>query len=389
VWRDRRGVIGAQRETIGRVLDADVNVLELDALRRVVVRLLGNPVAQPVNLRSQRLVRGDGQGLGVYRVSGATGVGDQARSWSVIVKVLPESARQSRDHWCYSAREVLAYRSGLIADLPAGLDSPKYLADETDGAGRTCLWLEDLGSHDERWSLERLACAARCLGRFNGAYLTGVAMPQVPWLSRHWLRGWLAETAAAVEALPAHRDNPLVRRVYPPDVLAGIEELWASRTRLLNALDLLPRTLCHNDAFRRNLAWREEQLVGLDWAFLGPGPIGAELSAFVSASVAFAEVDPVERPAFEDAAVSGYLAGLREAGWHGAADDVWLGYAATSALRYGPGTVRLVLPCLLDRSLQAHAAEVLDMPFDAVVVHWAAVIRADVNLHAQAARILS
>jgi hypothetical protein len=51
--------------------------------------------------------------------------------------------------------------------------------------------------------------------------------------------------------------------------------------------------------------------------------------------------------------------------------------------------VRLVLPCLLDRSLQAHAAEVVDMPFDAVVAHWAAVIRADVNLHARAERILS
>jgi len=214
-------------------------------------------------------------------------------------------------------------------------------------------------------------------------------MPHVPWLSRHWLRGWLAETAPAVQALSARRDDPLVRRVYPPDVMAGIEELWANRERLLNALDRLPRTLCHNDAFRRNLAWRGEQLVGLDWAFLGPGPIGAELSAFVSATVAFAEVDPVERSAFEEAAVSGYLTGLREVGWQGVVDDVWLGYAATSALRYGPGTVRLVLPCLLDRSLQAHAAEVLGMPFDAVVAHWAAVIRADVQLHARAARIVS
>jgi hypothetical protein len=364
-------------------------VFEMDALRRVVVRLLGDPVAEPVNPRCQRLVGGDGQGLGVYRVSGSARVGDQAESWSAIAKVLPDNARQPPEHWCYSAREVLAYRSGLIADLPAGLDSPKYLADETDSAGRTCLWLEDLGSQDESWSLERFACAARCLGRFNGAYLTGVAMPQVPWLSRHWLRGWLAEAAPAVQTLSAHRGDPLVRRVYPPDVMAGIEDLWSNRERLLNALDCLPRTLCHNDAFRRNLVWRGEQLVGLDWAFVGPGPIGAELSAFISATVAFAEVDLVERPAFEDAAVSGYLAGLHEVGWQGAADDVWLGYAATSALRYGPGTVRLVLPCLLDRSLQAHAAEVLDMPFDAVVAHWAAVIRADVQLNARAARLLS
>src|SRR3954462_5433221 len=56
---------------------------------------------------------------------------------------------------------------------------------------------------------------------------------------------------------------------------------------------------------------------------------------------------------------------------------------------HGPGAVRLVLPCLSDRSLQVHAAEVLDMPFNAVVAHWAAVIRADVKLYGRAARILS
>jgi len=104
----------------------------MDALRRVVVRLVGDPEAEPVSPRVQRLVGGDGQGLGVYRVSGSAHAGDQAQSWSAIVKVLPHNAGQPPDHWCYSAREVLAYRSGLIANLPAGLDSPKYLADETD-----------------------------------------------------------------------------------------------------------------------------------------------------------------------------------------------------------------------------------------------------------------
>jgi hypothetical protein len=50
-------------------------------------------------------------------------------------------------------------------------------------------------------------------------------------------------------------------------------------------------------------------------------------------------------------------------------------YSTTSALRYGPGTVRLVLPILLDPALHDRAAELLGMPFTAVVDHWAAVIR--------------
>jgi hypothetical protein len=351
--------------------------------------LLDDPAVQLVEARSQRLVRGDGQGLGVYRVSGAAQVAGESRSWSAIVKVLPGAAGRAADHWCYGERELLAYRSGFVADLAEGLESPSYLGHHRDRAGRQHLWLEDLGSLDEAWSVDTHAWAARCLGRFNGAYLTGVPIPELPWLSREWLRGWLAETTTAVRALPAHRDHPLVRRVYPPDVAAGIAEVWDHRERLLEALTALPHTLCHNDAFRRNLARRSGHLVGLDWAFVGPGPIGAELSPLISATSALAEVSPDDRDALEHAAVSAYLAGLRDTGWRGSADHVWFGYTATSALRYGPGTVRLVLPVLLDASLHDHVAEVLSMPFDAVLDHWAGVIRADTQLYARARQLLT
>ena len=195
--------------------------------------------------------------------------------------------------------------------------------------------------------------------------------------------------AAVVAALPAHTDHPLVRRVYPSDVAGGITDLWRDRARLLDGLDRLPQTLCHNDAFRRNLALRGDHLVGIDWAFIGRAPMGAELSPLVSATAAFAEVGADDRSTLEHAAVSAYLEGLRDTGWRGSADHVWLGYTATSALRYGPGTVRLVLPTLLDPSLHAHVAEVLGMPFDAVLDHWAAVIRNDVQLHARAAQFLT
>jgi hypothetical protein len=79
-------------------------------------------------------------------------------------------------------------------------------------------------------------------------------------------------------------------------------------------------------------------------------------------------------------AIASYLTGLHEAGWHGSDEQVWFGYAATSALRYGPGTVRLVLPILLDPALQDGAAALLGIPFDAVTELWAAVIRGQVAL---------
>ena len=45
--------------------------------------------------------------------------------------------------------------------------------------------------------------------------------------------------------------------------------------------------LSHNDAFRRNLFLKSERLLAVDWAFLGRGPVGAELAPLVTASVAF------------------------------------------------------------------------------------------------------
>jgi hypothetical protein len=77
-----------------------------------------------------------------------------------------------------------------------------------------------LGADDVPWSLRDYAYAARQLGRFNGAYLTERPLPAAEWLSRDWLRSWLAEGAAAIDELPRHRAHPLVGRIYPAELSA-------------------------------------------------------------------------------------------------------------------------------------------------------------------------
>jgi hypothetical protein len=144
---------------------------------------------------------------------------------------------------------------------------------------------------------------------------------------------------------------------------------------VLSALDRLPQSLCHHDAFRRNFVVDDDRISALDWAFIGPGPVGAELSPFVTATIALGELDPIAKPELEGVALTAYLDGLRDAGWHGPDEQVYFAYARTSALRYGPGTVRLVLPALLEPELRNGVAEPLGRPFDAVVEHWATVIR--------------
>jgi hypothetical protein len=346
--------------------------MDLDAgdLQPIVAASLGVGSVAPAEWSCEPILAGDGQGLGVFRVSGTAHVGQDPRTWSVILKVLPDDSGFAPSAWSLARREPLAYASGLLDTLPDALGAPRCLRHETQ-RGRHLLWLEDLGGDDPPWSLADYAHAARLLGRFNGAYLRGRPVPATGWLSRDWLRSWLAEGAAAVEELPRHARHPLVRRVYPPALRDRIAELWARRERLLDALDGLPQVLCHHDAFRRNLFLRNGRLLAVDWAFLGPGPLGAELAPLVSASAALRGIDQARWADLERTANASYADGLADAGWNGSPQLPWLGFAATSALRYLPGVVRLLLPTLLDETAQRRTEAVLGIPFEQTVELWA------------------
>jgi hypothetical protein len=333
------------------------------------------------------ILAGDGQGLGVFRVSGSARVGGEPRPWSVILKVLPGTPG-SPTGWNYPVREALAYECGLLDDLPPGLEAPRCFGQSEHGV-QHFLWLEDLGSDAIRWRLDDYGKAARALGRFNGAYLTGRSLPVAGWLSQQWLRSWLAEGAAAMRELPRFQRHSLVQRVYPPEVLDRLLLLWARREELLDALDRMPQVLSHNDAFRRNLFLRSERLFAVDWAFLGPEPVGAELAPLVTASVAFLAVARDRWRDLEQTAAEAYLHGLQDVGWRGAPDHPRFGFAASSALRYGPGCVRLVLPALLDETLRPGVELILGIPFHRVLEVWAAVCLEQVRLADDAFTLLA
>ena len=100
----------------------------------------------------------------------------------------------------------------------------------------------------------------------------------------------------------------------------------------------------------------------------------------MTASVAFRGVARDRWRDLEQTAVEAYLRGLQDAGWRGASDQLRFGFAASSALRYGPGCVRLVLPALLDETAQPHVELVLGISFDKVLQLWAVVCLEQVRL---------
>jgi hypothetical protein len=355
-----------------------LHTLERSAITPLVRRATHSPMVEVSDWSVYPIHSGDGEGLGVYRFVGTGEDRGQQVGWSIILKAFgaPAEGGQEGD-WNYWKREAMAYRSGLLDDLPGGIAAPRCLGVEELADGIVRLWLEDVATtNDAPWSLDRYALAARHLGQFNGAYLVERSLPEAPWLSTHWLRGWVGANEAAIDHLKGVLEHPLVRQVYPEGVSRNFLRLWSERELLLDRLDRLPHTLCHLDAFRRNLLDRRlsdgsEQTLALDWAFVGKGVLGEELGPLIQVSVEFFEAEGIPAQELEEEAFQGYLDGLTDVGWRGDARVVRFGYLASTALRYGVGTVRLVLPVLLDERLHPRVEELLGCPIEVVLKKWA------------------
>ena len=355
-----------------------LHTLERSAITPLVRRAMHSPTVEVSEWSVNPIHSGDGEGLGVYRFFGTGEDRGQPVGWSLILKAFGAPAEGGEEgDWNYWKREAMAYRSGLLDDLPGGIAAPRCLGVEELADGIVRLWLEDVApANEEPWPLHRYALAARHLGHFNGAYLVERSLPDAPWLSSNWLRGWVAANEAAMDHLKRVLDHPLVRQVYPEGVARRFLQLWTERELFLDQLDRLPHTLCHLDAFRRNLLDRRlpdgsEQTLALDWAFVGRGALGEELGPLIQASIEFFEAEDIRAQELEEAAFHGYLDGLTDAGWRGDARVVRFGYAASTALRYGVGTVRLVLPVLLDERLHARVEQLLGRPKEEVFERWA------------------
>jgi aminoglycoside phosphotransferase (APT) family kinase protein len=144
--------------------------------------------------------------------------------------------------------------------------------------------------------------------------------------------------APIVARLSGALDDRFVMEAIPPQSAAALVALPSKTERWLDALDHLPQALCHWDAHRANLFSRTAkdgrvQTVAIDWAGLGWGPPGADLSKLLSQTVNFYGLDPSALPALERALFDHYLEGLRAGGWRGDRREVRFAYAAAAAVR--------------------------------------------------------
>jgi hypothetical protein len=274
---------------------------------------------------------------GIWRVGGPAGTAilKVARRPAVTdaAKAFPTSDVPT--HWNYWRRESLAYETGLAATAyaGAGITAPALLQAGTRPEGGVELWLADAGGTGGfGWPVPRLARFARELGAGQARWVGRV--PDIPWLSRRWLAQYVTEAPNWVGPVePAVWDHPNVAP-WPEPVRARLRELWAGRDRILAVTEAAERTLCHLDVWPANLADDAGSSVLLDWAFTGEGAVGEDLANLVVDCFTDGLMDIALLPELAEAAVDGYLAGLREGGWSGSDDAVRTAVYASGAAKY-------------------------------------------------------
>lgn len=273
---------------------------------------------------------------GLWLFSGQGNSGDNRRPWSVVLKILERDEEESPpDTLWYWKREFLLAQSGLTKNLTGPVKAPRYyrLDEMLEGAW---IWMEYLQDTQPRfWTLDNYAFAARQLGLWNGAYLTGTPLPDEPWLTHQHYKTWLS----LVKGEDAWQ-FPLNQKHITKETYKRYMDLWDERERFFNVLESLPHVFSHFDSQRRNLFIRlgedqQEELVAVDWAQCGIGALGSELNWMVGVGSVLLEWPPAEITALDAVVFQNYLQGLRDTGWTGDADVVRLGYVTMLALFIG------------------------------------------------------
>ena len=285
-------------------------------------------------------------GTALYRIKIKTST---SQSCSLILKVLHARQDEQPSSPYYWKREYEVYRSGLLDDLPADTFTAPQIYGMQDWGDSCWIWMEDVEDCKERWTTADFRDIAARLGRFNGAWLSGRAAPSHAWLSRNWHSAIVPGLADCFANLDQQLAAPLARRALPFEAKDEIMAIWRDRHLFQDALAQLPRTLCHTDAFRRNILQREGDVVLLDWALASTGAIGEELVCLVAVSLYYEGYSAEYAEQLDQTVFAAYVEGLRQAGWAGDPKLARLGYACGMVLR-GLAGVKQDLQLLRDRA---------------------------------------
>jgi hypothetical protein len=375
---------------------------KLDQLRALNDRVLAEIVCQDQRcpdfvITSWQVDRLSDKGIvnpdGLFRFSG-TGYDaanrEYERHWTVVLKNMksPEEEGDITNIWFWK-RELLAVKSGLLDDLPAGgVKAPRFYG-TTEQNGSAWIWMEYIQENDPpRWPLQRFPTAARFLGKLNGAYLCGRPLPNYVWLSRDQGISWVKDMDP-----DGTWDHPVVQQIVSAVNRPRLQRLLADQERFFQVYRTLPQVFSHCDASRRNQLFRVnaegvEEMVSIDWAWCGIAPIGWDLAMLLVDSTLLFELEPKELPGVEAAAFPAYLEGLRSSGWQGDSGLLRLGYCVSATL-----FPLMIMPrgaiMWSGDDMQSFALQTFGCRFDEVALGWRELVEHLLDLGEEALSLMN
>lgn len=360
--------------------------LQNSELEPIVCQILNQPIVEILERHIQPLSGGaaehTGRGFGIYRVTGTARHDNHEASWSVVAKVFGASANAEANepaHVDYWKREMLAYQSGILLQLPGNVVAPRCYAILELPDAKYCMWLEAVHEADSTWTIEQHQQVARHLGQFNGAYLNGHPLPeQTLWMGRGRMQVWLGMFPPDKEQLLLFSETNLGRWLSRQSI-ERMMNLWQQRQSLLAAFDRLPNCFCHHDAFRRNLMLRQTEngsaeTVAIDWAYTGLGKVCQEIGVTTAVNLFFMEVPATLAQELNQAVFTGYSAGLRDAGWQDNLQLARFGYTVTAALTFGLASGVIYANFLQSPNGVAIAETILGHPIDNILEQWTIIL---------------
>ena len=280
-------------------------------------------------------------GGGALRLSGIAHADSEALTWSIVVKSIQnKEGIGSKDPraWDFWQREVLAYDSGLLSGLSGGLMAPSCYGITSHAQGEYWIWMEDVDQVLETWPLSQYEKVARHLGEFSAFFAEPGIPHDRPWFVDgraenwiEWQRPVLENIDAAIRDAGTHwyssRDVQRIKRILPH--AEAFEAILRG----------MPRTLCHHDAFRRNLIAGSDRTTAIDWQILGTGAIGEEIMPLVGVTLQFLDVHWGEAKELEGTVLDAYCRGLADGGRPVDTNDVKMSYLASVGLMIGLANV--------------------------------------------------
>ncbi len=344
-----------------------IQQIDLLHLQEIVARLLGSENVRLKNWEIQPIRGGLEQHSAVIRCMGQADQGDKTLPWSVVLKIVSRDKHNDPNGWRFWKREVLAYQSGFLGRIPANLVAPRCIAVEEKSEDLVWIWMEDVQDDLQgEWTLESYRQSAYQIGRFNGAYLTGTALPEEAWLSHEWLRGYVENAAPMITFIRENPDRPLVKSLYGKN-LAIILAFWEIRNSLLDSLEKTPRVFSHQDAFKRNLFFQGGKLLAIDWSYCGITPPASDLVPLVAVSLGFSSIPGDKIFELDRICFDAYMEGLRAAGAQLSTRTVRRCFVLVLLLRYLiAGNIGEVLPALLDEKRHDWLETGFDQPIEKV-----------------------